>query len=241
MSEPLSIARVAASQVNFLKSLTHENPEINMKQSISMTLLACAAMLPAAVLAQGPAFHCAKATGEVEKLICGDASLATLDRKLDEVYKAASAKAKGKLATQLRTEQRGWVKGRNDCWKANGQQTWITATWTVDTVKACVDAQYRLRTSELQAVWQLVAPKTVSYACQNNPANEVVANFFDTDPATIRLERGDRTMTMWRVGAASEGKFEVRNISLVQTAAELKVSRLDTNTGKTEELQCKGK
>ena len=214
---------------------------MKIKQSITNTLLACATLLPAAALAQGPAFDCANTKGEVEKLICSDASLASLDRKLDGSYKAASAKAKGKLATQLRTEQRGWVKGRNDCWKANGQQTWITATWTVDTVKACVDAQYRLRTSELQAVWQLVPPKTVSYACQNNPANEVVANFFDTDPSTIRLERGDRTMTMWRVGAASEGKFEGQNISLVQTGVELKVSQLDTNTGKTKELQCRGK
>jgi uncharacterized protein len=202
--------------------------------------VACAAGLPAAALAEGPTFHCAKAQGEVEKLICSDASLAALDRKLDEVYKAASAKAKGKVATQLREEQRGWVKGRNDCWKAK-EQTWITATWTVDTVKGCVDAQYRLRTSELQAVWQLVPPETVFYVCQNNPANEVVASFFETDPPTIRLERGDRTKTLWRVGAASAGKYEGQNVSLVHAGSELQVSWLDTNTGKTEELQCKAR
>jgi hypothetical protein len=74
-----------------------------------------------------PTFNCAKAQGEVEKLICSDASLAALDRKLDEAYRAVSAKAKGKLATQLCDEQRGWVKGRNDCWKAKAK-TWITAT-----------------------------------------------------------------------------------------------------------------
>ncbi len=62
-------------------------------------------------LAQGPTFDCAKAQGQVQKLICSDVSLAALDRKLDEVNKAASAKAQGKLLTQLRTEQRGWVKG----------------------------------------------------------------------------------------------------------------------------------
>ena len=173
-----------------------------------LTLIACAAGVSAVVLAQGPTFDCAKAQGEVEKLICSDALLATLDRKLDEVYKAATAKATGKLVTWLRTEQRGWVKGRKDCWKANGQQTWITATWTVDTVKGCAEAQYRLRISELQSVWRLVPPKTVFYVCQNNPANEVVANFFETDPATIRLERGDRTVTMWLVGAASAGNYE---------------------------------
>jgi uncharacterized protein YecT (DUF1311 family) len=199
------------------------------------------ASLPAVAWAEGPAFSCAKAQGEVETLICGDASLATLDRKLDAVYKEASAKAKGKLATRLREEQRGWVKGRNDCWKANGVETWVTATWTVNTVKACVDAQYRLRTSELQAVWQLLPPRTVAYACQNNPANGVVANFFETDPATIRLERGDRTKTLWRVGVAATGPYGGQNVTLVQQGNELKVSWLDTNTGKTDELQCKAR
>jgi uncharacterized protein len=199
---------------------------------------AMALSLPAAVLAEGPTFDCAKAQGEVEKMICSDAALAALDRQLDGVYKVASAKAKGKLATQLREEQRGWVKGRNECWKAN-TKTWITASWTVDTVKDCVDAQYRLRTSELQAVWRLLPPRAVSYACQSDPANEVVANFFDSDPSTIRLERGDQTKTLWRVGAAGAGQYEGQNVAVVQQGGELRVSWLDTNTGKTDALQCK--
>lgn len=212
-----------------------------MKKTIPVVLIlvACVTKLPGAALAQGPSFDCAKAQGEVETLICSDTSLATLDRILDEVYQAATAKATGDLAAQLRAEQRGWIKGRNDCWKANGAQTWITATWTVDTVKDCVEAQYRLRTSELQAIWQLVPPKTVSYACQNNPANEVVANFFETNPATIRLERGDRTVTMWQVGVAGEGKYEGQNASLVHNGNEMRVSWLNTNTGQIEDLQCK--
>ena len=214
---------------------------MNRGLSCSCAYLAFAMGVPMAALAEGPTYNCAKAQGEVEKLICSDASLAALDRKLDAVYKAASAKAQGKLATRLRDDQRGWVKGRNDCWKSNGQQTWITATWTVNTVKGCVDAQYRLRTSELQAVWRLLPPKTVAYACQNNPANELLANFFATDPATIRLERGDRTKTLWRVGAAGAGQFDGQNVSLVQQGSELKVSWLDTDTGKTDELQCQAR
>ena len=195
-------------------------------------------IVPAALLAQGPTFDCAKAQGEVEQLVCSDPALAALDRKLDQVYKAAAAKATGKLAARLRAEQRGWVKGRNECWKAKGIETWLTATWTINTVQGCVDAQYRLRTSELQAVWRMVPPKTVAYACQNNPANEVVANFFATDPATIRLERGDRTATMWRVGAASDGKYEGQNVSLVHKGSEVTVRWLNTDPGKTDVLDC---
>ena len=207
---------------------------------LSLLLVLAGAVGPALAAApQPPSFDCAKAQGAVEKRICSDAELAALDRQLGEVYKAASAQAKGPLATRLREDQRGWVKGRNDCWKADGQKTWITATWTVDTVKGCVDAQYRLRISELQAVWRLLPPKTLSYACQNNPANELVANFFATDPPTIRAERGDRSYLLWRVGAAADGRYEGQNVDLLQQGNELKFSALDTNTGKTETLLCK--
>lgn len=88
-------------------------------------------------------------------------------------------------------------------------------------MKDCVDAKYRLRISELQALWHLVEPKTVNYLYQNNPANVIVADFTETDPATIRLERGDRTVTMWRVGAASDGNYEGQNVSLVHKGNEV--------------------
>jgi uncharacterized protein YecT (DUF1311 family) len=202
-------------------------------------LVAAAAAAPMAVQAEGPTFDCGAAKADVETLICSDAALAALDRKLDAVYKAALAKAHaGPLVRQLRQEQRGWTKGRDDCWKANGQDTWITATWTVNTVRNCVDAQYRLRTSELQAVWRLLPPRTLSFACQGEPAKEVVANLFDTDPPTLRLERGDQTKTLWRVGVAGKGRYEGQNISLVYQLDTLKLEWLDTDTGKTDKWQC---
>lgn len=214
---------------------------MNKIRLLAAAFMAGAIAFPALVHARGPSFNCAKAQGEVEKLICSDASLTKLDHKLKQTYKAATAKAKGQLAAQLRTEQRGWIKGRNDCWKANGQPTWITATWTVDTVRGCIDAQYRLRISELQSVWQLLAPKTLTYVCGNLPANELVVNLFDTDPATIRLERGDRTVTMWLVGTASEKRYEGQNVSLKDEGNAVKVSWLNTDTGQTEVLQCQAR
>lgn len=186
---------------------------------------------------QRPTFDCAKAQGEVEKAVCADATLAALDVRLAEVYQAAYAKAQGEFAERLRVEQRGWVKGRDDCWKARGVETWITATWTVRSVRECVDARYRLRISELQSVWRLMEPRTVSYICQGKPANEVVAHFFDTQPATIRLERGDRTMTLWHVGQAG-GTYEGQNVSVAHEGGSLKVKWFNTNTGKGEDLQC---
>lgn len=192
----------------------------------------------AAVAGSGPTFDCTKAQGAVEKAICADPGLAARDRALADVYKAATTKAKGRLADTLRAEQRGWVKGRNDCWKADGQETWITATWTVKTVKDCIDAQYRVRTAELQAVWRLLPPTTTSHACNGSPADEVIVHAFATDPATIRLERGDRTATLWQVGAPAGGRFEGQNVGLVRQGAAVKVSWLDVRSGKTDELDC---
>jgi uncharacterized protein len=93
-----------------------------------MVSVAFAVGVPVAAPADGPTFNCGGVQADVEKLICSDAALASLDRRLDEIFRSALAKAKSPLALQLRQEQRGWVKGRNDCWKANGQETWIAAT-----------------------------------------------------------------------------------------------------------------
>ncbi|WP_374660266.1 lysozyme inhibitor LprI family protein [Inhella sp.] len=202
---------------------------------VTLTLGASAA---AAVPPEGPAFRCSAAKGEVEQLICADTALATLDRQLDQVYRAALAKATGPLAPQLRQAQRGWTKGRNECWKAKGQTTWITASWTVDTVRACVEAQYRLRISELQALWRLRPPSTRTYFCQGQAANELVVNAFDTDPRTLRIERGDQTRTLWQVGAPALGSFEGQNVSVTLQGDALKFSWLDTRSGQTDALHC---
>lgn len=87
-------------------------------------LVAAAVGAPMAVQAEGPTFNCGTAKAEVKKLICSDAALAAMDRKLGVVYKAALAKAHASpLVRQLRQGQRGWTKGRDDCCKANGQDT----------------------------------------------------------------------------------------------------------------------
>jgi uncharacterized protein YecT (DUF1311 family) len=193
------------------------------------------ALTAAPLWAEGPAFDCTKAEGEVEKLICQDEELAALDRKLDEVYKAALAKARDEMPRILKTEQRGWIKGRNECWKAQGEDNpvFLTASWQATSMKECVEGQYRIRTSELQALYRLVSMKgPVFYGCEGNPANEVVATFFETHPPTARVERGDRAVTAWLVPAASGSKYEGQNLELWTKGDEATVTWLE------EELRC---
>jgi len=187
--------------------------------------------------AQGPAFDCARAQGEVQALICRDQGLAALDRQLDGVYEAALGKAKDAMPQTLRAEQRGWIKGRDECWKAKGgDPTYLTASWTVTGVRDCVEGQYKVRISELQATWRLVSSRgPVMFACNGNPANEVVATFFETEPPTARLERGDQTVTAWRVPAGSGARYEGQNVELWTKGQEATVTWLG------DELRCASK
>ena len=75
--------------------------------------------LSARVFAASPSFDCTREVGSVEQLICADAELADRDRELAEVYAATRRKAVNEHPALLTTEQRGWIKGRNDCWKSD--------------------------------------------------------------------------------------------------------------------------
>ncbi len=188
--------------------------------------------------AKGPAFDCAKASGEVEQLICADEGLAALDRKLDGVYKAALAKARDDVPTFLRTTQRGWIKGRNECWKAKGpgNPVYLTESWVATDVRGCVEGQYQIRIAELQVLLRLVPPKgPVFFICNNQPANEVVATFFETDPPAASVERGDRTVIAYQVRTASGAKYEGQNLSLWTKGNEATITWLG------EQMTCKAR
>ena len=90
-----------------------------------------------AAWAAHPSFDCAKATHDVEKLICKDAGLAELDRSLAELYATVLEHTPDAKKGALKTEQRGWVKGRDDCWKS-------------DDMRGCVANEYRARINELK-------------------------------------------------------------------------------------------
>ena len=151
---------------------------------------------------QRPTYDCAKARGSVETLICEDPELAGLDWQMKQVYQAASAKAANQHPPVLKSEQRGWVKGRNECWKADGKRD-------------CVADAYRSRIVELQASYRLVSHNgPVAYYCDGNRANEVIATFFNTDPPTLIAERGDSTSLMVLQPAASGSQYQGRNESI---------------------------
>jgi len=151
----------------------------------------------------GPSFDCTKAeAGGIEAMVCDDVDLAALDRRLAGVYREASERAVNEHPPVLKAEQRGWIKGRDDCWKS-------------EDVRGCVSEAYRLRTAELQARYRLVDFNgPVFYACDGDPRNEVIATFFETDPPTLIAERGDSVSLMYLQPAASGSRYQGRNETL---------------------------
>lgn len=74
--------------------------------------------------AQGPTYDCNKANGSIEKMICADPELGTLDRTLAVIYAAALRNVTNERPPVLKAEQRGWVKGRNESfWEHQGEAT----------------------------------------------------------------------------------------------------------------------
>lgn len=163
-------------------------------------------------LAAEPSFSCAGVrAGSIDELICQTPELAVLDQKLADVYQQATAKAVNEHPPTLKAEQRGWLKGRDECWKDEAKNQ-------------CVADSYRLRIAELQARYALL-PGTgpVTYECDNLPAKEVLATFYATEPATAVVEFGDSTSLMFQQPAASGSKYQGRNESLWEHQGEATV------------------
>jgi len=155
--------------------------------------------LPTLCAAQGPGFDCRKASSSAQKRVCQTPALAALDRKLASSYRAALAKVGKTLRPTLKAEQRGWIKGRDDCWKAGDQHD-------------CIRQSYLLRIAELQARYQLLpAQASVRYQCGTNAANDMQVRFYATEPATLIAERGDRSELMYQQPAASGARYAGRN------------------------------
>ncbi|MEM7500275.1 MAG: MliC family protein [Pseudomonadota bacterium] len=147
-----------------------------------------------------PAFDCGRSIGKVEELICRDPGLAALDRRLTARFAAAvkslrSAPDAKAAVKAVRSEQRGWISGRNECWKA-------------DNMRACAENAYLAREGALVATYLLDTPVSeAAFVCNANPADAFDAAFFGTALPSVRVERGDTVMAGTLVPTASGARY----------------------------------
>lgn len=162
---------------------------------------AAAETVPAATT---PSFDCAKAESEAEKLVCQDENLAGMDRELARLYKLADT---GPYATparkkELEAMQRGWVKGRDDCWKAENKNQ-------------CVMTAYAQRIHELRQGYadartqddQGVSTGPLALACKGIDFG-VSATFIKTEPGAVFLQWNDSSIALDHVPSGSGEKYQ---------------------------------
>ena len=160
---------------------------------------------------------CAKATSDAQQLVCGDPALAALDQKLGAVYKEAEAKQGSPVPEWFVNEQRGWNADRDACSRSSA-------------MKSCVDSAYTRRIAAIQATNLLVPTKgPVIYSCPlNGDHGELVAMFADTDPPTVVLERGDKSVVAYFIKSPSGARYEGNNVTFVDRGGEVQVMWLGT-------------
>ncbi|WPZ22410.1 lysozyme inhibitor LprI family protein [Sulfitobacter faviae] len=176
-----------------------------MTKTIAFTLILAAA--PMMVAAQdGPTFDCAKAESSAEKLICNDPDLAALDRRLAERFAAAVAVAEGldvgaeETTKNLRAMQRGWISGRDECWKAPD-------------LRPCVETQYLRREADLVAEFMLEpASDRIPLTCG---PRAVTVNRFATPLPAVRVEEGDRVYPGALAEADTPGTYYLRGAGML--------------------------
>lgn len=164
-----------------------------------------AATAPAVV---PPSFDCAKAASEAEKLVCGDVELAALDRQLAARY--------GETKGADPATQRGWVKGRDDCWKAQDP-------------RQCVQEAYKTRLVELAlAAPGAVVPTPVAYRCSGSSAPFTMAYYNDLDPEAAVMTLGKDRAIVFPQPAASGARYGRTGVEYWEHQGEARVDFFGT-------------
>ena len=154
--------------------------------------------------AEAPSFDCAKADSSAEQLVCSDPVLARLDKELTRLYALALADTHlpPPSRAELRTMQRGWVKGRDDCWKAKN-------------VRECVVSTYAMRILEMRAGHanarsadsEGISSGPVAFECEGLDFG-IGAVFIDSNPDVAALKWLDREVALSQVDTGSGAKYQ---------------------------------
>lgn len=138
---------------------------------------------------QSPSFDCTKAQSEAEKLVCGDARLAALDRQLAALYKRVQTSPD---ELDIAAEQRGWIKGRDACSRA------------VDPHRCLVES-YQTRLVELTINGGgIQVPAKVEYRCDDNSKPVTAVFYNDIDPTAAVVSWGNDQAIVFPVPVTRE-------------------------------------
>lgn len=157
----------------------------------------------------GPSFDCDRAEGQAQQLVCNNRQLAAMDRELDRLFRLAQGDGSldGKARQQLRAYQRGWIKGRDECWKA-------------DDLHPCVVGEYAMRIHELRRNHAAARSQDeegrsmgpFALACEGIDAG-IAVTYVNVEPAIAYLAWSDRMLTLGQTASGSGARYGGRDVS----------------------------
>jgi uncharacterized protein len=172
-----------------------------MLKTVAVVLLASVGVV--ALADEAPSFDCDRAATDSEALVCATPELAQLDRELARLY--GLAEAGPHMTSDRRAElvgtQRGWIEGRDDCWKA-------------DDKRACVKREYIIRIAELrQGYADARADKAAGISigplateCAGLDAG-IATVFVNSDPGAVYLAWRDEVLVLDQVISGSGARY----------------------------------
>ncbi len=195
-------------------------PAVSFKLALSvwLYLLFSSAAWSNSACAVEPSFDCSKADHDAEELICRDNELAALDNQLAGVYHTALENFPVDERKNLKVMQRDWIKGRNDCWKA-------------DDLRSCVKFAYEYRITELQITGGLfTVPEPVQYQCDSGEYDYLTAIFYTETARPAVVLSGNNGRDFWQVIAwptpsGSGAKYQGSNVLFWNKGTEALVER----------------
>ena len=167
----------------------------------------------AEIFAQGPqpSGDCARAASVVEQTVCSDGALGALDGRLADVYASASKAASADQKNRLAADQQRWLNERAACGRSDDRA-------------ACIKERYLQRIADLQAQFKLVPSHgPFRFVCNGDPNTVLVAQYFDTDPATARFAYDGRTVTAFIQRSGSGARYGGPSVSYWEHQGEASV------------------
>ncbi|MCB1693101.1 MAG: META domain-containing protein [Pseudomonadales bacterium] len=200
----------------FLSDLAHVRSYLFRDGHLYLSTMADGSILEFRPSVQSPSFDCAAATGDVQATICRDIELARLDHKLDAVYHHALATSSPSESSTLKAMQRGWIKGRDDCWKA-------------DDVRRCVRDEYETRITDLQISSAIVSvPRPFVFACTDD--EQLDAYFYnDTARPALVLRNDSSRWLLFLARSASGARYLGQNVQFWNKGKDAVFSRYGEN------------
>ena len=166
-----------------------------------------------AVTGQSPSQRYAELT---EKY--GAPTYARIDAPANREQKARLAKLSAEQQKTEKAMQRGWIKGRNECWKESDS-------------RQCVEESYQLRITELQIKGgQLMVPSPVDYQCDGEiRLSTYFYNEAKRPAAVINLSEGAQQSQVlaFEAPSASGARYEGQNLTLLTKGNEARLERYD--------------